>query len=1196
MIDDAAELRCPSCGAAVESAVAEGLCPACLLRQAALGTGTQSGPSVAWRPPTVDELTAVFPQLEIVGLIGRGGMGAVYKARQKSLGRLVALKILAPHHAANPDFAERFAREAQALAEVNHPNIVTVYDSGRAGEFFFLTMEFVDGVNLRQAMSAGRLTPPQALAVVPPICEALQFAHEHGIVHRDIKPENLLLDKDGRIKIADFGIARMLRVGQAFQPDDLRSNASQAGKPDLREPDLTQQSVLGTPQYMAPEQRDSPNAVDHRADIYSLGVVLYEMLTGELPGAKLEPPSKKVQIDVRLDEIVLRALEQQPELRFQTAAEFRRQVTTVAKGEPVSERKKPTIRLPMIASGIASTPEKLAAFWGQFFAHRDRAELVLDENQLSIRRWPNLFRSGETTVIPLKSIRDVDVGRYTATVSFMGLNYVRVTYELDGQTRQVCLTPSPSSGFVVPIATFNQCVVEWCDAIRVLTVGHSHRHDDQSPQSPLADADQSEQADWTLKSTSQPPRVAEICAHMTREEKVQARWMGALFGLWNAATFFLPFFAMLFVPQPLGWIFGGLTLVTGLAFYPLLLRMQRESLLNTAWARQQKITPDQIRRRKWTGPEIAVVAGGVAGIAVLIFMTVIGWNRIYAAEQAPTASLLSALIVAVISVVVVWMKLWRRETAPDTSRTRFRRSSLVLVVAFVVLGVGTFKLLTVLRLANSESATVVIQPSIDGGHFSLQHDVECPTGWNVWVTLENAQLFMADDPAHESGEPVIVSRYQAKLTGHGRMRIPLEYLPTSEEGRDQMLDSIGPGEGWKFFLSPHHGYSLLAYSTESLMRVWAIATILPDGLTPDSLLVNEPTGSPAASRYKTIEPPAQPKLAPFEGAYDQGRVEWVEFRNVSLELGQRTKVEVQSARLSFQLLPLSHNALDAGARRARQFAGSEASAPRVVRDLLRSGGVVRATLSRRRRRSRPDSRVHRQAAGREQPRSSRPHARPVPVVPARSGEAFPRGLPRRATSRSPWRRTRSTFTRSNKRPDRRCSQSPRRGRRSARIPFRRFLRSALGRGDCRSGHRDTPSRSRGRRRSDPLRHPQTLARSTSGPRHHDCRRSLVEHHRGGAPSRRSPTSQTLSRSGEITHCGHRQRPRRHHRRTRLPDQRAGNLSTGIALMWSDKIGFQSDLLFRSTVGSTTGLDILSIDWLNQLARMSPSGLWRFCER
>src|SRR6185503_19269024 len=189
---------------------AGGLCPACLLKQVALETGTDSFPNEPWVPPTIGDLEAAFPQLEIIDLIGRGGMGAVYKARQKSLGRLVALKILAPQHAANPGFPERFSREAQALAELNHPNIVTVHDFGRAGEFYFLLMEYVDGVNLRQAMMAGRFTPHQALAIVPPICEALQFAHDRGIVHRDIKPENLLLDKDGRIKIADFGIAKML--------------------------------------------------------------------------------------------------------------------------------------------------------------------------------------------------------------------------------------------------------------------------------------------------------------------------------------------------------------------------------------------------------------------------------------------------------------------------------------------------------------------------------------------------------------------------------------------------------------------------------------------------------------------------------------------------------------------------------------------------------------------------------------------------------------------------------------------------------------------------------------------------------------------------------------------------------------------------------------------------------------------------
>ena len=283
------------------------------------------------------ELATAFPQLEIIELVGHGGMGAVYKARQKSLGRWVALKILAPQHATNPDFAERFSREAQALAEVNHPHIVTVHDFGRAGDFYFLTMEFVDGVNLRQAMSAGRLTPEQALAIVPPICEALQFAHDRGIVHRDIKPENLLLDKEGRVKIADFGIARMMRrdgsqARQCWGTDSETAPSQALGDWDTKS-ELTQESVLGTPSYMAPEQRDRPASVDHRADIFSLGVVLYEMLTGELPGARLQPPSRNVQLDVRLDEIVLRALEQNPELRFQTAAELRTEVTTFVSGD-----------------------------------------------------------------------------------------------------------------------------------------------------------------------------------------------------------------------------------------------------------------------------------------------------------------------------------------------------------------------------------------------------------------------------------------------------------------------------------------------------------------------------------------------------------------------------------------------------------------------------------------------------------------------------------------------------------------------------------------------------------------------------------------------------------------------------------------------------------------------------------------------
>lgn len=303
-------LRCPNCKSTLPARGLEGLCPKCLF--ASLGSDTlEDAVTSERRPvPTLDELAPYFPQLEILHCLGRGGMGVVYKARQKSLNRLVALKLLAPERVDDPSFAERFSQEAQALAKLNHPNIVTIHDFGQAGGYFFLLMEFVNGVNLRQAMQTKRFSPEQALSIVPPVCEALQFAHEQGIVHRDIKPENLLLDKDGRIKIADFGIASML------------------GENETPTPWNPQGTGAGTPCYMAPEQGKAGH-VDHRVDIYSLGVVLYELLTGELPSANLQPPSRRVQIDVRLDEIVLRALDSEPKRRFQTAAEFRTQIETV---------------------------------------------------------------------------------------------------------------------------------------------------------------------------------------------------------------------------------------------------------------------------------------------------------------------------------------------------------------------------------------------------------------------------------------------------------------------------------------------------------------------------------------------------------------------------------------------------------------------------------------------------------------------------------------------------------------------------------------------------------------------------------------------------------------------------------------------------------------------------------------------------
>ncbi len=269
------------------------------------------GPGVAEPPLTPDELAPHLPQFEILECLGRGGMGVVYKARQKSLHRLVALKILAPERADDPQFAGRFEKEARALAALNHPHIVSVHDFGQSGGFYYLVMEFVDGPNLRQVLQSQRLTPNEALGIVPPICEALQCAHDHGIVHCDIKPENLLMDKQGTVKIADFGIAKLVQPSPAL--------------PTVFE---NTPNAEGTPTYAAPEQ--STGNADRRSDIYSLGVVLYEMLTGEAPPkGKIEAPSKRTPMDLRVDEIVMRTLQKNPDLRFATAADLRTSIEAI---------------------------------------------------------------------------------------------------------------------------------------------------------------------------------------------------------------------------------------------------------------------------------------------------------------------------------------------------------------------------------------------------------------------------------------------------------------------------------------------------------------------------------------------------------------------------------------------------------------------------------------------------------------------------------------------------------------------------------------------------------------------------------------------------------------------------------------------------------------------------------------------------
>jgi serine/threonine protein kinase len=314
------ELNCPHCGKPVPEGSPLGICPECLLKAGA-GPGASgqvpasTGATAAAKDipyPAPGELAPHFPQLEILGFIARGGMGAVYKARQPNLDRLVALKILLLATSNDPGFADRFKREARSMAKLNHPNILAVHDFGQTGGFCYLVMEFVDGVNLRQIEQAGEFTPREALQIIPQICEALQFAHDEGIVHRDIKPENILIDKKGRVKIADFGLAKLL------DPEGPTQNFTQGNY------------VMGTPHYMAPEQIERPLEVDHRADIYSLGVVFYEMLTGELPLGRFASPSQKARIDVRLDEVVMRTLEKEPALRYQQASQVKTAVETIA--------------------------------------------------------------------------------------------------------------------------------------------------------------------------------------------------------------------------------------------------------------------------------------------------------------------------------------------------------------------------------------------------------------------------------------------------------------------------------------------------------------------------------------------------------------------------------------------------------------------------------------------------------------------------------------------------------------------------------------------------------------------------------------------------------------------------------------------------------------------------------------------------
>ncbi|MBL8733239.1 MAG: serine/threonine protein kinase [Planctomycetes bacterium] len=238
----------------------------------------------------------MFPDLEILELVGAGGMGAVYKVRQKRLDRIAALKILLPQSPQEPTFSDRFAREARSLAKLEHPGIVQVYDFGEVSGIPWMLMAYVDGPNLRRLIVDRAVTPDMAIRIVREVCLALECAHGQGIVHRDLKPENILLDPLGAVRVVDFGLAKLDKL------DATMLTKSRGG--------------MGTLHYMAPEQLQQASTVDARADIFSVGVILYELLTGSLPIGNFSPPSKVGACSPQVDAVLMRCMSSDREGRF----------------------------------------------------------------------------------------------------------------------------------------------------------------------------------------------------------------------------------------------------------------------------------------------------------------------------------------------------------------------------------------------------------------------------------------------------------------------------------------------------------------------------------------------------------------------------------------------------------------------------------------------------------------------------------------------------------------------------------------------------------------------------------------------------------------------------------------------------------------------------------------------------------------
>ncbi|CAN5178308.1 hypothetical protein BH09SUM1_BH09SUM1_29870 [soil metagenome] len=262
-------------------------------------------PTEARKRPILEPGQVLSNNYEIVEQIGEGGMAVVYKARQRSLNRMVAIKAMHQRFAQDPEFIERFEAESGALAALTHPNIVSIIDRGADNKVYYFVMEYVDGQNLDQKIIENKVTPNEWRQVIAACGSALEYVHKHGIVHRDIKPSNVLIDSEGRVKIGDFGIAHIMAGDSGVV------QAQGSTRP------------LGTAHYMAPEQTNDSGSVDHRADIFSLGVAFYKMMARRLPvGEYATPSAVNREVPIAVDAILARAMNPDRAERYQSVKEF----------------------------------------------------------------------------------------------------------------------------------------------------------------------------------------------------------------------------------------------------------------------------------------------------------------------------------------------------------------------------------------------------------------------------------------------------------------------------------------------------------------------------------------------------------------------------------------------------------------------------------------------------------------------------------------------------------------------------------------------------------------------------------------------------------------------------------------------------------------------------------------------------------